>query len=143
MFCMSVSLECSYEGFGNLVNNINQHHVCIYDIFPNLFHSFIYFYQSVVDLQLELISGVQQSDSVVCVCVCVCVCVYSVMSYSAAPWTVAHQAPLSMEFSRQEYWNGVPFSTPEDLLDLGTKLKSSLAGESFTTAPPEWLFSRV
>ena len=30
----------------------------------------------------------------------------SVMSDSAAPWTVAHQAPLPMEFSRQEYWNG-------------------------------------
>ena len=34
------------------------------------------------------------------------------MSDSAAPWTVVHQAPLSMGFSRQEDWNGVPFSTP-------------------------------
>ena len=32
------------------------------------------------------------------------------------PWTVAHQTPLSMEFSRQECWNGLPFLTPEDLL---------------------------
>ena len=40
----------------------------------------------------------------------VCVCVsHSVMSESLTPWTVAHQAPLSMEFSRQEYWSGVPF----------------------------------
>ena len=38
---------------------------------------------------------------------------------SAAPWTVAHQASLSMEFSRQEYWSGFPFPTPGDLCDLG------------------------
>ena len=36
----------------------------------------------------------------------------SVMSDSAAPWTVAHQAPLSMEFSRKEYWSGLPFPSP-------------------------------
>ena len=35
------------------------------------------------------------------------------------PWTVAHQAPLSMVFSRQEYWNGLPFPPPEGLLDPG------------------------
>ena len=41
------------------------------------------------------------------VCVCVCVCVSpSVMSNYATPWTIALQAPLSMEFSRQEYWSG-------------------------------------
>ena len=33
------------------------------------------------------------------------------------PWTVAHQAPLSLEFSRQEYWSGVPCPSPGDLLD--------------------------
>ena len=35
------------------------------------------------------------------------------------PWTVAHQAPPSMEFSRQEYWSGVPFPSPEDLPNPG------------------------
>ena len=35
------------------------------------------------------------------------------------PWTVAHQAPPSMEFSRQEYWSGVPFPSPGDLPDPG------------------------
>ena len=35
------------------------------------------------------------------------------------PWTVARQAPLSMEFSRQEYWNGLPFPTPGDLPNPG------------------------
>ena len=37
----------------------------------------------------------------------------------ATPWTVAYQAPPSMEFSRQEYWSGLPFSSPGDLPDLG------------------------
>ena len=35
------------------------------------------------------------------------------------PWTAAHQAPPSMEFSRQEYWSGLPFSSPGDLPDPG------------------------
>ena len=37
------------------------------------------------------------------------------------PWTVAYHTPLSMGFSRQEYWNGLPFPSPEDLLDPGIK----------------------
>ena len=39
----------------------------------------------------------------------------------ATPWTVAHQAPPSMEFSRQEYWSGLPFPSPRNLPDLGIK----------------------
>ena len=46
--------------------------------------------------------------------------VTSVVSDSSlTPWTVAHQAPLSMEFSRQEYWSGLPFPPPGDLPDPG------------------------
>ena len=56
------------------------------------------------------------------------------------PWTVAHQAPLSMELSRQEHWSGLPFLTPGDLLDPGIKpmtlTSPALAGRFFTTAPP-------
>ena len=56
------------------------------------------------------------------------------------PWTVALQAPLSMEFSRQEYWSGFPFPSPGDLPDPGTELTSlvspALAARFFTTAPP-------
>ena len=56
---------------------------------------------------------------------------------SAAPWTVACQVPLSMEFSRQEYWNGLPFPSPGDLPDPGIEPVSlALAGGFFTTAPP-------
>ena len=42
-------------------------------------------------------------------------CVCSVVSNPVTPWTVARQAPLSMEFSRQEYWSGLPFPPPGDL----------------------------
>ena len=52
-------------------------------------------------------------------------------------WTVDCQAPLSMEFSRQEYWSGLPVPTPRDLLDPGIKPTSpALVGRFFTTVPP-------
>ena len=48
-------------------------------------------------------------------CWFVCVCFsHSVVSDSETTWIVAHQAPLSMGFSRQEYWSRLPFSSPED-----------------------------
>ena len=53
------------------------------------------------------------------------------------PWTVAHQAPLSMGFPSQEYWNGLPFPSPRDLHDQGIKFMSpALAGGFFTPEPP-------
>ena len=56
----------------------------------------------------------------------------------ATPWTIAHQAPLSMKFSRQEYWHGVPFPTLGDLPDPGIAPESlaspALAGRFFTTS---------
>ena len=56
---------------------------------------------------------------------------------SATPWTVAHQAPLSMGFPRQKYWSGLPCSPPGDLPDPGIKPAPSptLAGGFFTTEP--------
>ena len=55
----------------------------------------------------------------------------------ATPWTVAHQAPLSMGFPSQEYWSGLPFPSPGDLPDLGIKpMSPALAGRFFTTEPP-------
>ena len=58
----------------------------------------------------------------VCVCLCVLGTYCKVMSNSCAtPWTVAHQTPLSMESSRQEYWSGLPFPSPGDLPDPGIK----------------------
>ena len=56
----------------------------------------------------------------------------------ATPWTVAHQAPLSMGFSRQEYWSGLPFPPPGDLPKPGIEpiplMSSALAGRFFTTS---------
>ena len=50
---------------------------------------------------------------------------WSVMSSSLLPpWTVAHQAPLPMEFSRQEYWHGLPFPSPRDLPKPGIEPRS-------------------
>ena len=78
-----------------------------------------------------------------CMCGCVCVCVvggHSAVSSSAIPWTIACQAPLSMEFSRQEYWSGMPFSSPGDLPDSGTEpmslLSPALVGRFLITVLP-------
>ena len=56
------------------------------------------------------------------------------------PMDIVCQAPLSMEFPRQEYWSGLPFSTPGDLRDPGIEpislVSPALAGRFFTTLPP-------
>ena len=69
-------------------------------------------------------------------------CVYaqllSHVQLFATQGTTTHQDLLSMEFSRQEYWSGLPFPTPGDLPDLRIKstsfMSSALAGRSFTTS---------
>ena len=55
------------------------------------------------------------------------VCVLSHVQLFATSWIVAHEAPLSMEFSRQEYWNGLPFPTLGYLPDPGIKLMSPVS----------------
>ena len=53
------------------------------------------------------------------------------------PWTVAHQAPLSMGFPSHEYWNGLPFPPPGDLPDPGIKPRSpALQADSLPSEPP-------
>jgi len=84
-------------------------------------------------------------------CVCVCVCVISVVSnisvsvcyslsrvwFFVTPWTVAHQAPLSMGFPRQEYWNELSFLSPGHLPDAGVEPGSSaLQVDSLPSEPP-------
>ena len=57
----------------------------------------------------------------------------------ATPWTVAHQAPPSMEFSRQEYWSGLPFPSPGDLPDPGIEPGSlTLQAGALPSEPPRW-----
>ena len=69
-----------------------------------------------------------------------CAWVLSRIQLFETPWTVAHQAPLSLQFSRQEYWSGLAFPTPGHLPDPGTEsvilVSSVLAGGFFTTMPP-------
>ena len=66
---------------------------------------------------------------------CSSVCMHSVMSNFATPWSVTHQALLSMEFSRQDYWSGLPFPPPGDVPKPEVKPASlaspALAGEFF------------
>ena len=50
---------------------------------------------------------------------CMCAQSLSLVQLFATPWTIARQAPLSLAFPRQEYWNGLPFSSPGDLPDSG------------------------
>ena len=70
----------------------------------------------------------------------ICMYVLSRIWLSVIPWTVDHQPPLSMQFSRQEYWSGFPFPIPGYLPDSGIKPTSlaspGLAGEFFTYWPP-------
>ena len=62
--------------------------------------------------------------------------VASVVSNSANYGTAAHQAPLSMGFSRQEYWSGLPFPSPGDLPDPGIEPGSpALEADSLTSEP--------
>ena len=61
----------------------------------------------------------------------------SLVSDSVIPGTVAHQAPLSMGLSRQEYWSGLPFSSPRDLPDPGIERASpALTGGFFPVEAP-------
>ena len=69
-----------------------------------------------------------------------CVQSFSHVQLFVIPWTVAHQAPLSMGFYWQEYWSGLAFSTPRELPHPGIKTVSpvspALVGRLFITVPP-------
>ena len=61
-----------------------------------------------------------------------CVLIHSVVSNCGNPRTVGLQAPLSMEFSRQEYWSGLLFLSPGGFPNPGIKPESRIAGRFFT-----------
>ena len=65
------------------------------------------------------------------VCVCVCVQLLSCVQLFVIPWTAAHQAPLSMGFSRQEYWSGLPDHLFSKQLFLGIYFKIFLTWTIF------------
>ena len=60
----------------------------------------------------------------------------SVVRLFATPWTVGLQAPLSVEFSRQEYWRGLPFPSPGDVLDPGIEPMSPALWEDSLLSEP-------
>ena len=68
---------------------------------------------------------------------CVCAQSFGCVRLFSTPGTIAHQTPLSMRLSRQEYWSGQPLPTPRDLPDPGIETVSSAsAGRFFTAEPP-------
>ena len=84
------------------------------------------------------------SASALKMCVCMCVCEREIDSLSVIsdflqpPSTAAHQAPLSTEFSRQEYWSALPFPSPGDLPDPGIEARSpTLQVDSWPSEPLE------
>ena len=98
---------------------------CTLGPYPHLMFLFLF---------LNKISFFQTLSEVPCVCAQSC-------QLFVTLWAVAHQAPLSMGFPRQEYWSGLPFPPAGDLPDPGIKPKSPaspalLAGRSFTTEAP-------
>ena len=89
------------------------------------------------------LKAVLQWPTCIFVCVCVCVCVCSVAQLCPTLWDpMDYQAPLSMGFSRQEYWSGQPFPTPKDLPDPGLCLLSWQVNSLPLVPPAYTLISR-
>ena len=62
---------------------------------------------------------------------------FSCVQLFATPWTIPHQAPPTMGFSRQEYWSGLPFPSPGDLPDSGIEPgPPALQADSLPSEPP-------
>ena len=100
---------------------------------------YIYIYICVYIYIYIYVRRIYTYTSYVYVCVCVWVCLLSHAWLFATPWTVAHQASLSMGFSQQEHWSGLPFPPLEGLSyrDQTVSLTSpALASRFFTTEPP-------
>ena len=86
---------------------------CFYNkIIVYIFDSFLMQIPEVVVLDQRLYLIILQSARSEKVCVCMCVLVTQSYPTFVTPQIVAHKAPLSMEFSRQEYWSGLPFPSP-------------------------------
>ena len=126
--------------------------LCSYLIFPSLHFVTIKIVPYRVD-KTALYSGYNKREMAVfslyiyvCIHTHTYICIYmnvcmkwsrSVVSDSATPWTVAYQAPPSMGFSKQEYWSGLPFSSPGDLPDPGIEPRSpSFQADALTSEPP-------
>ena len=71
---------------------------------------------------------------------CVCVCVFGPVQFFTTPWTVAHQTPLSMEFSRQEYCSVLPFPPLGDLPNSGMEPCVSCIGRWILYPCTTWIY---
>ena len=92
-----------------------------------------------------IVTRSQKPSSWLWVCVCMCESLSCVRLF-ATPRTVAHQASLSMEFSRQEYWSGLPFPSPEDPPSPGIEPWSpadSLPFELWGSPPAVWFLPYI
>ena len=80
-------------------------------------------------------------DVLLCFWTCVHAQLLSGVQHFVTPWPIAHQALLPTEFSRRDYWSGLPFSSPGDRSQPETEPMSPVfpawAGRFFTTEPPE------
>ena len=86
--------------------------------------------------QARILEWVAISVSIIYICAMLCLVAQSCLTLCDL-WAVAHQTPLSIEFSRQEYWSGLPFPTPEDLPDPGLEPRSpALQANSVLSEPP-------
>ena len=109
------------------------------------FHAYVFRAYSIVTEQAQCastsFSPVITSQYYIMLEICKCGCAMLSCSVCiqlfATPWTVAHQAPLSMGFSWQEYWSGLPCPPPGDLPNPGIKPKSpTLQADSLPPEPP-------
>ena len=108
------------------VLNQNYTNNCLYSLLTHIweaeFHTRTYFFSSSV----AALQSIKKKENVGQSCL------------FATPWTVSYQVPLSMGYSRQEYWRGFPFSSPGDLPDPYIKSWSSaLQADSLSLEPPE------
>ena len=90
--------------------------------------------ESRVQVESDTSSAVEGNER--CASDCVCARSLSRVRLFATPWTVAHQALLSIKFSRQEYWSGFQFLLPRPGTEPISLESPELAGGFFTTSPP-------
>ena len=147
----NISFGCHYQGIENFMYFFSSQPAC-QSLFlremlvKSLRHSLLLGRGSCNPLSMtQRVSGaysslctVRRSETAFLTFVAVVVQLLSPVKLFATPWTVACQASLSMGFSRQEYWSGLPFPPPGYLPDPRMKFMSpALAGGFFTTEPPE------
>ena len=96
----------------------------------------VFFFADVFRIFYMFIMNLQVMIVCVCVCVCVCVFVLSCVWLFANPWTEACQVPLSMGFSRQENWSGLPFPSPGQVVIRSVMSNSLWHHESQHARPP-------